>query len=208
MMANCSLWSAIDLTYLNPTLSLTIIVRGLQLSLCIHGEEKMLVDVEEHSSPFSASSIHMHLCPWIPWRAHDTPRHSWSWIYHTCSLDKLYPGFFKWTWSSNFCDNWSSVNHLLIKIHVSIMYRWDMCNLLMAPNHIGQWNPAHPSDKLEVQHYVLHNFCPMILINFGCLSVICFLLFQLPLMLVLQHRCVVDILNVLCLGAAFHQLES
>ena len=64
----------------------------------------------------------------------------------------------------------------------------------------SQQGPPHTSHELEVYHYVLHSFCPVILINFGCLNVVCFLLFQLPLMLEVQNRCAVDVLNPVVIG--------
>ena len=39
------------------------------------------------------------------------------------------------------------------------------------------------------------------------LGAICFILFQLPLMLILQHKCAVDTLNLIGLGATLHCLE-
>ena len=76
-----------------------------------------------------------------------------------------------------------------------------MSHLDIVLNHIGQHNPLYPSNKHEVQHYVLQRFFPMVLINFGHLGVVCFLLFQLSLLLVQQHRCVAHTLNVIGLGA-------
>ena len=99
--------------------------------------------------------------------------------------------------SSLSVNNGSSGNHLLIKVQVSTIMRQDMCYV----------DVPYLSNKLEVQHYVLHILCPSVLMNFWCLIVICFLLFQLPLMLVLQHRCAADMLYVIYLGAAFHYLN-
>ena len=48
-----------------------------------------------------------------------------------------------------------------------------------------------PPPELEVQSYGLHNFPPITFIDFGYLCIACFLMFQLPLMLVSQHRCAV-----------------
>ena len=77
----------------------------------------------------------------------------------------------------------------------------------MAPDHIGKWGPHHTSLELEVCHYVVHSLLPVILINFGCIDVTWFLLFQLPLKLVLQHRYAVDVLNPVVLGTMLHCLE-
>ena len=82
-----------------------------------------------------------------------------------------------------------------------------MGNLDVMPDHIGQQSPPHTSDKLEVQYYVLHSFYLIILIHFGRLSFVGFLLFQLPMMLVMQHRCAVDMSDIIGLGLMFHHLE-
>ena len=58
-----------------------------------------------------------------------------------------------------------------------------------------------------MQYYVLCSFHPIVLIDFGCLSIVSFLLFQLPLMLLLQHRCAADTSNFGVLGAIFHNLK-
>ena len=58
-----------------------------------------------------------------------------------------------------------------------------------------------------MQTYVLHSLYPVILINLRHLNAICFLLLQLPLMLVLQHRCAVDVPDNEVIGAMFHYFE-
>ena len=61
--------------------------------------------------------------------------------------------------------------------------------LNVAPDHIGQQETPHTSNELEVQYYVLHSFCPIVLIHFSPLNILSFLLFQLPLM-----HCITDVL--------------
>ena len=70
----------------------------------------------------------------------------------------------------------------------------------------GQWSPSQTSNEHEVLHYVLHSFFPIVLINFGCIGIVGFLLFQLLLMLVLPHRFSVDTFKVMGHGTAFYQL--
>ena len=73
------------------------------------------------------------------------------------------------------------------KFEVLLTIIWKMRYFDMTHEHIGKQNSPHSSNELEVYNYVLYSFCPVFLVYFGHLSVICFLLFQLPLMLVIQY---------------------
>ena len=83
-------------------------------------------------------------------------------------------------------------------VQVSTLSRQDVSYLDMA---LDQRGPSHTSNK---QNYVLHSLCPVVPINFGQLKVFCFFLPQLPLVLVLQHRCAGDMSDIVVLGAMFH----
>ena len=85
------------------------------------------------------------------------------------------------------CPVGSPDDNLIIKVQVSTISRWDMGYLYVVSDNIGHQSPPQTYNELEVQHYVLHSFCPNVLINFGCLSIIGLLLFQLQLMLVLNR---------------------
>ena len=103
------------------------------------------------------------------------------------------------------CINFGSPgNYLLVNVQVSTISRGDLGYLEVALDHIGQQGLPHTSHKLEVQHYILHSFGPIVLINFRHLGLVCLLLFQLSLMLVLQHRYPVDTYDLIVLGTMLH----
>ena len=77
----------------------------------------------------------------------------------------------------------------------------------MHSDYIGQSNILHPSYEIEMEHYGFHSLFPLILVNFTCLLVIRLLLFQLPLMLALQDTAAMNMMNVIRLGASFHEQE-
>ena len=119
----------------------------------------------------------------------------WSWDKYVeiCAIKGFLSNFEVWL-----CfNNGSPCNNLFI----STISRGDVGT--------GPHRPAGSSSYLSrawVQYYVLHIFCPIFLINFGCLSLI-YLLLQLPLMLVSQHRCGRDMSNIKVLGTMLHCLK-
>ena len=104
-------------------------------------------------------------------------------------------------------DYRGSGNHLLIKVQVDQISWCGMCHLDVLLEHIDKWSSPNTSHEHEVQHYVLHGFCPVFLMNLGHFKVVCFLVLQLPLMLLLQHKCAANMSNAVGLGAMFHWLE-
>ena len=125
---------------------------------------------------------------------------TWSLKYPLSRLSQLNPRF-------NFVSTMDPGNYLLVKIQVSIILRLDVSYLDMVPDCIGQRGPLQTFNKPEVQNYALHTLFLVLLINFGQLKVFCFLLLQLPLVLVLQHRCAVHTSDIVVLGATFHWFE-
>ena len=60
-------------------------------------------------------------------------------------------------------DYGNTGNHVLIKVQVSIIPRQEMCYLDTLLDHIGQWNPSHPSHKLEARTMASIIFAKLIL---------------------------------------------
>ena len=78
----------------------------------------------------------------------------------------------------------SSDDHFCIKVKVFITFTPKVRYFDIAFDHISQWNSPHPLNQLEVYNYILNILYSIVLVCFGHLSAGCFLLFQLPLMLV------------------------
>ena len=100
----------------------------------------------------------------------------------------------------------AEICYILIKVQISIKSRQDVSYLDMVLDLIGQQGPPHTSHELEVQNYVLHSIYPLF-INFGHLNVVCFHQLHLPLMLVMQQRCAVDVPDHKVLEVMFHHFE-
>ena len=180
MMVYCSLWSA---TYFSQSHVFSHHHSGsfaafllLMWPVWLHDQDQEIsygcwrILLNHPASHFYVSCRHKHACPWTSFRESDTPRHCCSWIYHIGGLDRLYPGFPNSTWGLALSQEWGPWWSLSFQgsgqHYIQARYGLPWCGA-------GPYRPVEPpntSNKLEVQHYVLHSFCPIVLINFGHLS--------------------------------------
>ena len=92
---------------------------------------KLLIDIKKKLNYPAYSSFvwskHRHWCSWRSSRESDTPRHCWSWMYHTAHWDRVYlniPDF---------------VNQITCWSVIHIYFMWQLCHHHRPISSITQW---------------------------------------------------------------------